>query len=471
MKRGLANVHQYRRPARGATGEAWRGLLNQAIGAHQQGDLDTAERLYREILGLKIAQPDAMHYLGVLCHQRGRSDEAVELIRAALEITPNHPDAHNNLGNVLKESGRLAEAEASYRRALACSPDHHNARTNLAVVLEAQNRLDEAFATYRAVLERAPHDAHAHWMLGRSLCDHAECIEDMERAVQCFRRAFELDSRNLAVLQHLAMTLYALKRKQEAREVYRDWLSRDPDNPVPRHMLAACGGAPAPSRAGDEYVRDTFDRFAASFDQQLLQYLDYRAPQVLVDALKSVLPQAAGKLDVLDAGCGTGLCGPLLRPYARHLVGVDLSAGMLEKARQRGDYDELAEAELTAYLQQHAATYEVVVSADTLVYFGDLAPVLAASFAALRLGGWFGFSLEAHDGEGIELSASGRYRHARQYVEDALHAAGFVDVRMAADSLRKEAGQPVASWVVLARRPMDAEGANMSATSMGNPQA
>ncbi|MGH8147486.1 MAG: tetratricopeptide repeat protein, partial [Rhodanobacteraceae bacterium] len=116
MKRGLASNQRFR-PARGATGEAWRGLLNQAIGAHQKGDLDAAEHLYKKVLGLKIAQPDAMHYLGVLCHQRGRSDEAVELIRAALEATPNHPDAHNNLGNVLKESGRLAEAEASYRRA------------------------------------------------------------------------------------------------------------------------------------------------------------------------------------------------------------------------------------------------------------------------------------------------------------------------------------------------------------------
>ena len=448
------------RPQRKAADGAWRTRLNQAMQAHQKGDLDTAERLYKKVLALEIAQPDAMHYLGVLCHQRGRSDEAVQLIRAALEVTPNHPDAHNNLGNVLKESGRLAEAEASYRRALTCSPDHHNAHVNLAVVLEAQNRVDEAFAAYQSALERAPHHAHAHWMLGRALCDHAECVEDMERAVQCFRRAFELDSRNLAVLQHLALTLYALKRKDEAREVYRDWLSRDPENPVPHHMLAACGGAPTPTRAGDEYVRNTFDRFASSFDQQLLEYLDYRAPQVLVDTLKRVLPEATATLDVLDAGCGTGLCGPLLRPYARRLAGVDLSGGMLEKARQRGDYDELVEAELTAYLQQHAGAYDIVASADTLVYFGDLAPVFTAAFAALRPGGWLGFSLEANEAGGIELSASGRYRHAREYVEQALHAAGYVDVRIVADSLRKEAGQPVASWVVLARRDAGNNGAH-----------
>ena len=40
---------------------------------------------------------------------------------------------------------------------------------------------------------------------------------------------------------------------------------------------------------------------------------------------------ASRSLDVLDAGCGTGLCGPLVAPYARRLVGVDLSEAMLAR--------------------------------------------------------------------------------------------------------------------------------------------
>lgn len=90
----------------------YKGLLRQAMSAHQADDLDTAERLYENVLELRVAQPDALHYLGVLYHQRGRSDEGAELIRTALKITPKHPDAHNNLGNVHKECGELAQAEA-----------------------------------------------------------------------------------------------------------------------------------------------------------------------------------------------------------------------------------------------------------------------------------------------------------------------------------------------------------------------
>ncbi|MBN8737574.1 MAG: tetratricopeptide repeat protein [Xanthomonadales bacterium] len=465
MKRNTARI-PLRRPQRPAAEGAWRSWLNQAIQAHQQGDLDTAEHLYRKILTSEIAQPDALHYLGVLQHQRGRSDEAVELIRTALAAIPNHADAHNNLGNIHKECGRLAEAEACYRRALACAPTHADALGNLAVVLEAQDRLLPAFEAYGKFLLAAPRSARAHYLMGLFLRHHAEGIEHVEQSVECFQRAFALDDKQLCALQEQGVSLYALGRDDEARQVYRDWLARDPGNPVPRHMLAACGGSEAPARADDAYVRAEFDSFAENFDRQLLGHLNYRAPQVLVDAMAASLPPAAATLDVLDAGCGTGLCAPLLRPYARRLIGVDLSAGMLDKARQRGGYDELAEAELTAYLQAHAAMHDVVVSADTLVYFGDLAPVVAAAHTALRPGGSFVFSLEAKDeasldSGGFVLSSSGRYRHGRDYVEETLRRSGFADIRITPDSLRKEAGKPVASWVVLARYAPN--GASMSA--------
>lgn len=452
-------VRSSARPSSASAGlPAWQGLLQQAMRAHQTDQLDEAERLYREVLELRVAQPDALHYLGVLCHQRGRSDEAVELIRTALQITPKHPDAHNNLGNIHKECGRLREAEACYRKALECAPRHHHALSNLAVVLEAQEHPQQAFEAYEQLLALAPNFAQGHYLLGTFLRNNAQGLEHIEQSVECFRRAYALEPRFVQALEAQSVSLYVLDRREEARQVYLDWIAREPDNPIPRHMLAASGGAEAPSRAGDAYVRDIFDRFADSFDEQLLHNLEYRAPQVLVDALAQVLPPTAAELDVLDAGCGTGLCAPLLRPWARHLAGVDLSGGMVEKARQRGGYDALAVAELTAYLQSQHAAWDVLVSADTLVYFGELGPVLDAAHAALRAGGWLAFSLEAEDGEAdhVTLTASGRYRHSRSHAMNALAQAGFVDASISEDSLRKEFGQPVRSWVVLARRGNEA---------------
>ncbi|MFK2891839.1 tetratricopeptide repeat protein [Dyella flagellata] len=422
--------------------------------SHQAGDLDAAEHRYREVLELRAGQPDAMHYLGVLCHQRGRSDEGVRLIEAALKITPKHPDAHNNLGNIHKECGRLAEAERCYRKALKCGSLHYNAQNNLAVVLEAQERVEEAFQAYAKLLQQAPKFAQGYYLMGRFLRNYAQSKEHVEQSAQCFRTAYELDPRNLRALESLGMSLYTLNRIGEAVQVYRDWVAREPDHPVPRHMLAACGGAQAPTRAADDYVREVFDAFADSFDEQLLKNLGYRAPEILAEALGGMLPGAAGEFEILDAGCGTGLCEPLLRPYAKRLVGVDLSGGMIEKARLRGGYDELDVAELTAYLRAHPAAYDIVFSADTLEYFGDLEEVLDAAHAALRQHGWLAFTVEAAQGEDdrVDLSPSGRYQHTRHHVERALSSAGFSRKSIGTDTLRKEGGQPVTGWVVLAQR-------------------
>jgi predicted TPR repeat methyltransferase len=127
---------------------------------------------------------------------------------------------------------------------------------------------------------------------------------------------------------------------------------------------------------------------------------------------------------------------------------------MVEKARQRGGYDELVVAELTAYLQASLAAWDVVLCADTLVYFGDLLPVLSAAHATLRPGGWVAFTLEAMEGDQdrVELSSSGHYRHSRRHVERVLQTVGFGRVNIATSSLRKEVGKLVTGWVVLAQR-------------------
>jgi predicted TPR repeat methyltransferase len=127
---------------------------------------------------------------------------------------------------------------------------------------------------------------------------------------------------------------------------------------------------------------------------------------------------------------------------------------MIEKARARGGYDELVVAELTAYLQAHPDAYDGVISADTLIYFGDLAPVLDAAHGALRPGGWLAFTLEVLEGAGdrYELSSSGRYQHTRDHTRAIVEAAGFDRITIGTDALRKEHGKVVSGWVVLARR-------------------
>jgi len=224
-------------------------------------------------------------------------------------------------------------------------------------------------------------------------------------------------------------------------------------------MYAACSGRDVPERAADDYVESTFDAFAASFDAKLGR-LDYRAPELVAAALARACGAPEGKLDGLDAGCGTGLCGPLIASYVRRLTGVDLSAGMLDRARGRGVYADLVKAELTDYLRAHREAFDLIISADTLVYFGNLDAVSRAAAGALRPGGVLAFTVEeAGDdgkGEGYRINPHGRYSHGRSYVAQVLSDSELCVEAIDSAALRREGGVAVNGLVVTARKPAPA---------------
>lgn len=427
--------------------------LALAVRVHRSAHLDEAEMLYRLILDAFPEQPDALHFLGVLTHQRGDSDTAIELIRRSIAIDPALPDRYVNLGNILAECGELDEAATHYREAIARTNASvlalANAWNNLGAVLRTQERYDEAARAYEKAIEIAPEHADAYNNYGNLMSIQGRVSE----AVASYCKALTVSPRHAQSRKLLGMAYYTLGRVDEAAQVYREWLADEPDHPVALHMLAACSGENVPARASDAYVESTFDSFAESFDAKLSR-LDYRAPQLVADAVARLVGTGAG-LDTLDAGCGTGLCGPLLKPYAGRLTGVDLSGGMLKRALGRGVYDDLVQGELTAYLAEHPAAFDLIVSADTLVYFGPLEAALRAACDALRPGGILGFTVEVLPEESpsadYRINPHGRYSHSRAYLSRALTAAAFTVMAMEPANLRKEGGNPVAGLVVTCR--------------------
>jgi len=426
--------------------------LRKAIAHHQQGELTEAEAAYRRVLEAEPEQPDAWHLLGVLAHQLGDSETAIERIHHALGIDPRQPLAHNNLGNVLFACGRADEALASYDAALALRPDYPEAHHNRANVLARLQRANEAFAGYERAVALKPDYAAAR----RALATLYENKNRLPEALEHGRWLVDHTPPARHQALQLGRVLRKLNRLDEAREVYRQWLIADPDDALAQHFLAACGGAPPPARASDDCVRATFDNFADEFDA-CLDKLGYRVP-TLIHQMVGELWDAAGMpaWDVADLGCGTGLCGPSLRGLAHRLVGVDLSAPMLAKARERGAYDELVEADLLAFLQQRPEAFDLLVSGDTLVYLGDLEPIFAAAAQALRQAGVLVFSVERQEGDPSEgcfqLNRFGRYVHQPDYVHQTLAGAGFEWLAGREEVLRLEAGQPVPGLLVAAKK-------------------
>jgi len=416
-----------------------------AVVLQQNEQWAAAAEIYRNILEVAPDHADALHFSGVLAHQRERSDQAVALIERSLELEPERADWHSNLGIVLQDRLELDGAIAQYRRAIALDPKHANAHNNLGVVLRAKGRVDDAEAAYRAAIRIDPEHADAYNNLGVLLNGQKRSHE----AAVCFSKVITLRPKHPEARRLLALAHCTLGEVDKAVQIFEEWLEAEPDNPIARHMLAACSGRDVPSRASDAYIERTFDSFAASFDSKLAK-LEYRAPALVAAMLADT--DASKSLDVLDAGCGTGLCGPLVAPYARRLVGVDLSDNMLAQARERDVYDELVKHELTAYLRDSTGAFDAIVSADTLVYFGPLDEVVAAAASALRPGGRLIFTAEELNGTGYSISPTGRYRHARAYLERVLANANL-QPRIIPAELRLEAGDPVAGFVVKGSKP------------------
>lgn len=424
-----------------------------AIWCQKNGQLAEAQALYRKVLELAPDQPDALHYSGVLAHQQGRSEEAIALIARSLELAPDQPDWYSNLGIVLQDEGKLQEAVIAYRRALALEPAHANAHNNIGVLLRAQGMSAEAEEAYRTAIRLNPDQPDAYHNLAILL----SATQRTQEAVSCYCKALTLRPQYPEARRLLALAYCVIGQADKAVIVCEEWLRSEPDDPVARHTLAAVSGRDVPTRASDAYVRKTFDSFAASFEAKLAQ-LHYRAPALVAAALADGGLPAAQALDVLDAGCGTGLCGPLVAPYARRLVGVDLSEGMLDHARKKNVYDELVSGELTAYLQDRHHAFDLIVTADTLVYFGALEDVAVAAARALRPGGRLVFTVEEATGDDAPatycIRPHGRFNHRARYVERVLVQAGL-RAEIARAQLRVESGLPVAGLVVTATKPAD----------------
>jgi predicted TPR repeat methyltransferase len=420
--------------------------MSIAVLFQQHGRLDEAEDVYRRVLAIWPDHADALHFSGILAHQQGRSEEGLGLIARSLAIDPDQADCHSNRGIILKALGRSDEAIAAYERALELNPRHANAHSNLGVLLRSAERFEEAEAEYRLAIEIDPAHTDAYHNLGTLLAVRGRTKE----AVVCFCKVTTLSPAHPEARRLLAMAHCTLGEPHKAVAIFEQWLAEEPGHPVAQHMLAACSGQAVPERASDAYVERIFDDFAASFDKKLGQ-LGYQAPEIVAALVADAGRVPARALDVLDAGCGTGLCGPLLAPYARRLVGVDLSAGMIARAAERQVYDELHKAELVAFLRARPAAFDVIASADTLVYFGGLEDVIGAAAAALHPGGLLVFTLECLAGGGADyaLRPHGRYEHDRGYVARVLAAAGM-RADMVEAELRMEAGAPVTGLAVRA---------------------
>ena len=375
----------------------------EGIGHFEAGRLEAAQACFEASLALAPGRPSVLMNLGITLCGLKQWPDAVAVLQQAVAADAGQADAWFALGLSHQALAQWADAAQALERGLALNSARPDLWMKCGECQANAGRAADALRSYDRVLELDPQAAVAWSARGGLLRD----LGQLDAAARCFERAIELGA--------------------------------DPE--LHRYYLAAVRGAQSPAAPPRTYVETLFDQYSVDFESHLVDQLQYRGHEWLV---RPLVESGRRWRAVLDLGCGTGLCGPLVAPHADAIDGVDLSAAMLDRARALGVYRELIHADLGNFLADTDRRADLVLAADVFIYVGALDAVFRHVRRILEPGGRFAFTVErAPEGDGFRLLPSLRYAHSEVYVRGLADAHGFAVREIRRAPLRKNRQAPL----------------------------
>ncbi|MGA7072829.1 methyltransferase domain-containing protein [Bradyrhizobium sp.] len=279
---------------------------------------------------------------------------------------------------------------------------------------------------------------------------------DLVAAADLLEQAIELVPAFVSAWFTLGEIRQQLGEHDASISAFRTACEADASDPHGASLKLMRLGAEELSAMPPAYVRTLFDQYAPRFDRALIDDLGYRGPSLLFKAVlaaRSAVRKPAFFKRAIDLGCGTGLAATAFAKGVDHFIGIDLSPGMIEKAKATGLYAELEVNDMLEGLRTRPdACADLVLAADAMVYVPDLIPVLTEIRRVLAAGGLAAFTLERHAGDGVIIGEGLRYAHSAHYVRNSLMVARLTLSQIEEQSFRNENNMPVPGLVVVAAK-------------------
>lgn len=401
---------------------------------------------YHQALRLKNPYPEAENNLGALLYKMGRYDEAIAHFEKSLRSDPKSETGHYHLALALIQKNRLQEAVPHFEYVVKNQPHHRGAVHNLGIVYAHLKRSQEAEPLLLQAIEWEPQHVEALYLLATV----QNSLGKIEDAKQVYQKLLALNPNHANAHHNLATLYLQINDKDKALEHYQNAYRLDPNNLTAQHMIAALTGKTLPEGAPHEFTRALFNQYAFNYDQHVKQMLGYTVPYKLRTALAPYVKDFTQTCQVLDLGCGTGLCAPYFRDLASKLIGVDLSDNMLMLAKAKGGYDKLIQDDLIHYLSTTEHKFDLIIAADVLVYMGELNTLFSLIKKTLLPNALFCFSTEVGNQPDYVLQSTGRYAHSTGYIQQLAKSNDLTILFNEKTELRLQDNMPIMGdlWVL-----------------------
>ena len=195
-----------------------------AVTYHQKGNLEAAEKIYKEILKFDSRHFQSLGNLGYLAYNIKKYGRAKKYLLKALEIFPKFEDAHNNIGNVYRQLGEIEKSIFHYNQSIQINPNNHHAYNNLGLTLKELGKVDEAIKNYKKAIFINKNYIEAYCNLAVT---HNE-LGKYEKTKYYYQRALKINPNNSIINYNLGILYNDLKKYDDAIHFYQKSLKINP---------------------------------------------------------------------------------------------------------------------------------------------------------------------------------------------------------------------------------------------------
>lgn len=481
--------------------------------AAQRGDLIDSYEFMQKAANLSLNTPEFHNNFGNIYNQLNKRDNAIFHYQKAIELDPEYIFAYNNIGSICLKQGDLSKAQINFETAIKIMPTFSDAHYNLTTVLVKKNLLSAALKQldiilnfnpkyteahhrkaqlsyqigdlltaiyhYQKCLELQPHSIEALYNLGSiflklgkpqeaakyflrsiSLSPDSETFYNLgvsymqqdqhKEAIMYFEQTLNFQPNHIGALTNVSSIYLKLGEYSNAAKYFREILRLQPNNNEAYFILSALGEINSPfEKAPNLYIQNLFDNYAFHYEEHLA-LLDYKIPELILKTINEIT-EAGSNWNVLDLGCGTGLVGEKIRPFAKNLIGIDLSEKMLSLAKQKNLYDELSLDDINESIKKYS-NLDLVIAADTLVYIGNLSKIFEQLYTAVKVGGMVIFTIEKTSKYPYELQKTARFAHSKKYIKELVKKYNFDILLQQNAFLRKHNGKNLEGYFYVLKK-------------------